>query len=395
MVPRVALVGTSGYGTVQLGLLQSFAKQGKLNLGAAVVFEPNPSLERDLAGQGCRVFPRFEDLVRAWPQLDATLCVLPTPIHLHVPMTTAMLEAGANVLVEKPLAPTVSGALRLGRLAEAFQRTLAVGFQYLHAPEVGDLKRRLLDGEIGRIERIDVEVQWPRGQSYYRRNAWAGRARVEGEWVLDSPVNNAMSHFLLLMLFLAGEAPQLAAMPVLLQAELYRAQAIETFDTAVLRMRTASGVELAFAGTHSSRETVRPIVRITGTKGCGAWVQDAFARLDGPAGRWEGKARPEADTREAMLSSVLARLRGEDAFICDAGIAAWHVRIVEALRLGGCVHEVPAEERLNREEARDTFTYVRCLGAALSEALRRRCSLRQTGLSWARPPLDVPLTYEP
>ena len=61
--------------------------------------------------------------------------------------------------------------------------------------------------------RITVRAQWPRGASYYARNNWAGRLRVGSAWVLDSPVNNAFAHFLMLALFWAGDTPTAASPP--------------------------------------------------------------------------------------------------------------------------------------------------------------------------------------
>lgn len=387
---RVVLVGTSGYGAVHLDLLRTFARRGELRLVAAVVFQRNATLEAELVAEGCRVFATFDELMRAWPGLEADLCVLPTPLHLHVPMASALLRAGTHVLVEKPIASTVAGADTLARLAAEHRRTLAVGFQYLHAPEVRELKRRLLAGEIGRLERVVVRVLWPRSHAYYQRNAWAGRARVGDDWVLDSPVSNAMSHFLLLMLFLAGEAPESAAAPVALKAELYRAQAIETFDTAVLRFRTASGQDLSFIGTHSSEQTVRPIIKLRGSEGEATWVQDGYASIDGNVGRWKQPAHPESHTRENMLADLLALLAGRPSFVCTPELATVHVRCVEALRLGGVIHEIPLAHCGVREEAGDVFTFVRQLDDQLIAAADGCVSLQEAGAVWARPPVDVP-----
>jgi predicted dehydrogenase len=388
---RVVLVGTGGYGAVHLDLLRTFARRGELRLVAAVVFQRDATLEAQLAAERCRVFATFDELMQAWPDLKADLCVLPTPLHLHVPMASTLLRAGAHVLVEKPIASTLAGADTLAQLAAEQRRTLAVGFQYLHAPEVRELKRRLLAGEIGRLERIVVRVLWPRSHAYYQRNAWAGRARVGDDWVLDSPVSNAMSHFLLLMLFLAGETADTAAVPVELKAELYRAQAIETFDTAVLRFRTASGQDLSFIGTHSSEQTVRPVITLNGTEGEAMWVQDGHASIDGKSGRWKQAAHPEAHTRERMLGDLLALLGGEPSFVCTPELATVHVRCVEALRFGGVIHEVPSAYRGLRDEAGHVFTFVRQLGDHLIAAADRGGSLRDAGAVWARPPVEVPI----
>jgi len=38
---------------------------------------------------------------------------------------------------------------------------------------------------------------WQRDENYYRRSGWAGKIKdKKGNWILDSPANNAMAHFL-------------------------------------------------------------------------------------------------------------------------------------------------------------------------------------------------------
>src|SRR5690606_33552608 len=116
--------------------------------------------------------------------------------------------------------------------------------------------------------------QWPRSSAYYSRNAWAGRVRLAGEWVLDSPVSNAFAHFLMLALFWAGRTAEAAAEPTEIDAELYRAGSIESFDTASLRLQTGEGVEILFYGSHAGQEEVVPQVKLIGDAGTITWVYE-------------------------------------------------------------------------------------------------------------------------
>jgi len=64
--------------------------------------------------------------------------------------------------------------------------------------------------------------------AYFRRNDWVGRIRTDaGHCVFDSPANNAAAHYLHIMLYLLGATREGAAMPASVQAETYRANAIE------------------------------------------------------------------------------------------------------------------------------------------------------------------------
>lgn len=386
--PRVALVGIGGYGRVHLAHLRESQRRGELVLAAAVAF---PAAEADaeaaaLRAEGCVVVGRLEELLAAAAGLALDLAIVCTPIHWHARMTIALLRAGLDVLVEKPLAATAVDAAAIAAAARATGRRVAVGFQYLHAPEIGALKRRLLAGEIGAPRRLVVQAAWPRSHAYYARNDWAGRLRLGDDWVLDSPVSNAMSHFLMLMFFLADDTADGVAEPRRVRAELYRAQAIESFDTAVLGFETAAGVRLDFYGTHSSAEVGRPSLRIEGAAGWAEWVPDRHARLRGPGGAWEQRAAPEADTRERMLRAVLAWRRGAAAFVCTPTLAATHVRCVEEMHGATPIRAIPPAARRTAERDGEWFTHVPGLAEGLAEAARRGTGLADVGIPWAVAP---------
>ena len=67
----------------------------------------------------------YRDLASADLKLDAAIIGLPN--HLHAPATTALLEAGVHVLVEKPMALTVAECDAMIQVAKQRDRVLAVG----------------------------------------------------------------------------------------------------------------------------------------------------------------------------------------------------------------------------------------------------------------------------
>ena len=386
-LPRVGLVGLGGYGRVHLQHLRDFHQRGEIVLAAAVAFPPEQGEAETvtLREAGCVVVFGFDELIAELPRLKLDLVVVPTPIHLHARMTIALLQAGVDVLVEKPLAATTAEVAAITAAMEATGRMVAVGFQYLHAPEVQALKQQLQTGAIGTMRRLVVHAAWPRSHAYYTRNAWAGQLRLGEDWVLDSPVSNAMSHFLMVMLFLAGRTEADVAAPVRLGAELYRAQAIKSFDTAVIHLETAEGLRLDFYGTHSSREIGRPSLRIEGDHGEAEWVQDSHAKIDGLLGPWAQRAAPESDTRERMLRAVLARHRGEPVFVCTPAVAAVHVSCVAELYQRVPITPIlPAHLARYHDDGQD-FTYVPGLDEQLARASLGGLSLAAAGAPWAGP----------
>ncbi len=85
-------------------------------------------------------------------QCDAVSIAVPTA--MHEPVAIDALEAGAHVLVEKPIAATVNGARRMIERARQLERQLMVGHIVRFNPAVQALKQRLEAGELGRLFQV-------------------------------------------------------------------------------------------------------------------------------------------------------------------------------------------------------------------------------------------------
>ncbi|MFN3763680.1 MAG: Gfo/Idh/MocA family oxidoreductase, partial [Anaerolineae bacterium] len=89
-------------------------------------------------------------LEREYP--DAVSVAVPTALHELVGLDA--LEAGAHVLIEKPIAATPEGALRLIRRARELGRQLMVGHVVRFNPAMQTLKQKLEAGELGRVFQV-------------------------------------------------------------------------------------------------------------------------------------------------------------------------------------------------------------------------------------------------
>ena len=77
--------------------------------------------------------------------------VIATPSETHFELTEQALEAGKDVLVEKPLALTYEQGVHLVRLAEERGRMLMVGHVLEYHPAVARLLALVRAGEIGKV----------------------------------------------------------------------------------------------------------------------------------------------------------------------------------------------------------------------------------------------------
>lgn len=88
-------------------------------------------------------------------RIDAVAIV--TPNHLHAPMAIATLEAGFDVLCEKPMAISVAEAEAIARAVDSSGRRLALAFTYSAYPLVEEARLRVARGDFGPIRLVQVE----------------------------------------------------------------------------------------------------------------------------------------------------------------------------------------------------------------------------------------------
>ncbi len=383
--PRLAVIGISGYGKIHLQLARECRDRGEADLVAAVVINPDEEAANvaELRARGCAIYADYGEMLRRHAG-GIDLCLIPTGIHWHVRMTIAALEAGANVLVEKPLAGSGEGVAAVQAAERAAGRFVAVGFQDCYDPGTQALAGALRAGRIGDIRAVRFLGVWPRPRAYFRRNNWAGRLRVDGVAVHDSPLNNAFGHFVMLSLLFGGAAAEeLRLEPE--DAELFRAHAIESFDTGVVSFRTARGVRFWFGASHVSAQPIEPEICVAGTAGTAGWRYENEAWLVDGAGRRE--AWPVLDqhaTRRLMMTSALRRLREPDAPICTTGQAGLHTALIERIHQAAPVRPFPADQvAWVGEDERGAVPTVAGLTEAMQRAFAAQSSLRAAGFALA------------
>lgn len=144
---RGAVVGLGVMGRHHLRVLGSFRQAG---VAVTAVVDPDGG-RRDSALQtliNCRGYSSFADAL-ANEQLDF-VCVA-TPIEFLAEVSSQALQRRVHVLVEKPMAPSLSSGHDLMVRAEGIDRVMMVGLVERFNPAVRALKDKLSAGTAGRI----------------------------------------------------------------------------------------------------------------------------------------------------------------------------------------------------------------------------------------------------
>ncbi|ROP74004.1 DUF6807 family protein [Curtobacterium sp. PhB115] len=310
-LPGVVLVGARGYGLHHRANIDRLVAAGVCTLTAVV--DPTLGTATDA---GTPVAPDV-GAAREFGPVDVV--VVAAPIGAHLPLALAALEAGADVLLEKP---PVTTRAALAALLEAERRTgrvVQVGFQSLGS----DALPAFRDGSlVGAVRSAAAVGTWTRNQAYWDRSGWAGRRRVGGVDVLDGVVTNPLAHAVATALAVVG--CRRAADVVRVEVELYRANDIEGDDTSAVRVTTAAGLEATAALTLCGPSEVLPTVRVRGTAGSAVLGYTSDEVAVGGTTRTVG--------RTDLLENLLAHRARGDALLVPLVSTGAFVEVLEAVR---------------------------------------------------------------
>lgn len=312
------MVAIGGYGYHYLKTLIEEVKPSRGRLAGVV----DPMAERSLLWPvvndlGVPACSSMEEFYRDGRQAD--LAVISSPIHWHVPQSLVALAHGSSVLCDKPLGATIQEAQELVQTRDRAGRWVMIGYQWSYSSAIQALKRDLLAGLFGRPRRLSTLCCWPRDASYYGRNDWAGRLRdrATGRWVLDSPANNAMAHFLHNLFFVLGPELNLSERPQSVQAEMYRAYPIETCDTAACRVITESGTELLFYASHATERAIEPRFRFEFEDAVITFGEDKGGIVAvGRKNQHKSYGVPDDTPQFHKLSVAIDRVKVEGSIVC-------------------------------------------------------------------------------
>jgi predicted dehydrogenase len=213
------------------------------------------------------------------------VCVF-TPNRLHCEFTVKAFEAGAHVLVEKPMAATVAESRKMIDASIAAKRVLMVAMQRRYGGLERAIKDAIAAGAIGTPNFIRARLShggpqlWAPGQTWFTTATEAG-----GGAMLDLGV-----HVADLAIWFIGEVDSVSGQVGTL------AKTIEVDDTGVMILQFKSG---AIGVVEASWSSMPPLsaLEVYGTEGR---VMAGYPRLDVAIQMADGSAAPGFSRDEIM-----------------------------------------------------------------------------------------------
>jgi predicted dehydrogenase len=129
-----------------------------------------------------------------------------TPNNLHAPQSIEALNAGFNVLVEKPM------ALSKADCEDVIYKSMQAGklvfcvMQNRYSPPSVWLKEIISSKRLGEIFHVQINCFWNRDERYYTEGSWKGKKETDGGTFFTQ-----FSHFVDIMYWLFGDITNINA----------------------------------------------------------------------------------------------------------------------------------------------------------------------------------------
>ena len=276
---RMALVG-GGAGSF-IGRVHSIAacldNRAVVTAGA---LSSNPERAKssapDYGIEDSRAYGSYKEMLEAEAKLPADQRIdfvsVATPNHTHYEVARAAIEAGFNVVCDKPLTFDLDQAERLMETVKKSDIVFAVTHNYTGYPLVRQAREMILGGELGEINAI--RVQYIQG---WLRSALEAEDQKQAAWRTDPTKSGAAgafgdiaTHAYNLGRFMTGQLPDKVSCHLKTFVE---GRKLDDYGTAVIRYENgALGTVTASQISHGRENDVE--IEIDGTKGSLKWRQE-------------------------------------------------------------------------------------------------------------------------
>lgn len=213
------------------------------------------------------------------PAIDAVMLL--TPPDSRLDLVRRIAAAGKPVLMEKPLERTLAAAREVVAVTEAAAVTTGVVFQHRFRQGAERLRALVIEGAMGELATVQLDVPWWRPQSYYDEPGRGTLAR-DGGGVLITQAIHAMD----LMLSLTG--PVAAVQGMAGTSALHR---MEGEDFAAGGLVFANGALGAVMATTTFNPGHAEKIVLAGTRAT-AVLEGGHLRVDYQDGRSESLGEP-------------------------------------------------------------------------------------------------------
>ncbi|WP_238403330.1 Gfo/Idh/MocA family protein [Paenibacillus mesophilus] len=381
---RSAIIGIGGFGAQHVRVMTELAKEGLLQIVAFADVRAEAYAEEyaKLTSFGAAHYSDYEQMLSEHPEID--FVAIATPIAAHKPMCVRVMQLGFHVIVEKPPAVTIQDLDEMIAAQRATGKLCQVNFQNTSGRAFREMLGQLESGAIGQVTHVTGVGMWKRLRSYYERTRWAGKLLCDGQYVLDGTFNNPLAHLLNNCLIAAGSGDAYRAEPNSVQAELYHVNDIEGDDVSVLRIGTATGVQVHFYAMLAHHDSEVPFISVKGTEGEARWNYQNKLTIAGRDGEHSKSFGNENLVRNMYLNLMQAISGGgEPLYSPIEACRSFVLASNGAYESSGAVRPIPMEYVVEQAEENTTVRLLPGLSDVMKDAAEQGKLYSEYGLPWA------------
>lgn len=261
---QVALVGTGNISHAHIAGLLTFSEQCKI-VALCDIYPEKAEAVKEKYHLDCKVYSDHKEMLANENSLD--LIHICTPPYVHASIAIDSMDAGCNVVVEKPMATCLAECDAMLEAEKRNHVTLACIAQNRFRNSVFKLKKVADSGLAGKICCAHVDSYWWRGHSYYDL-WWRGLWEKEG----GGPTLNHAVHHIDMINWIEGRLPK--EVTAVLSNVMHDNSEVEDISLACLKYDDGSLAQVTSSVIHHGEEQ-------------GIILQCADAKLSAP---WNPKA---------------------------------------------------------------------------------------------------------
>ncbi len=133
---------------------------------------------------------RYTDYKKMLEELKPDLCAIATESGYHAPIAMDCLNAGVNLIVEKPIALSLKDADAMIALAEEKGLVLCACHQNRFNKSVQKIREAVENDRFGGLLHGAAHIRWARNESYYKQAPWRGTWAQDGGALMNQCIHN-------------------------------------------------------------------------------------------------------------------------------------------------------------------------------------------------------------
>lgn len=167
------------------------AVNNKLDIvGLCDIVQQNIKILLEKADTKDIIFNQYTDYHKMLEEQKPELVAIATESGKHAQIALDCLEAGCNVIIEKPIALSLEDADKIIAKAEEKGLVVCANHQNRFNKSIQKIRQAVENGDFGKMLHGTAHIRWNRGKDYYAQAPWRGTWAQDGGALMNQCIHN-------------------------------------------------------------------------------------------------------------------------------------------------------------------------------------------------------------